>query len=103
MTQSDLSRRAEQICRLEDQKSELADDICGRVASAAWTGQKGDGVDASGERSCGRGPYEHRGSPSAAVPERTDAEQQGGEQDRHGVHVHSGHPGKDEGGGGQSD
>lgn len=25
-------------------KSELADDICIRVASAAWTGRKGDGV-----------------------------------------------------------
>lgn len=27
------------VCR-----SELADDICGRIASAAWTGRKGDGV-----------------------------------------------------------
>lgn len=27
------------VCR-----SELADDICDRIASAAWTGRKGDGV-----------------------------------------------------------
>lgn len=27
------------VCR-----SELADEICGRIASAAWTGRKGDGV-----------------------------------------------------------
>jgi nitrogen regulatory protein PII len=27
------------VCR-----SDLAEDICGRIASAAWTGRKGDGV-----------------------------------------------------------
>ncbi|MDU6372791.1 MAG: P-II family nitrogen regulator, partial [Bradyrhizobium sp.] len=42
-TETDLSYHQYLELRLVC-RSELADDICGRIASAAWTGRKGDGV-----------------------------------------------------------